>query len=339
MKFIHTILSGMLCLLLLSCSSDEEQKAFHLQGTWMLESVSYWDEVVEQYDQEDYTRLRIYDDTCYYECEVMAAPSGKMFIPSGAEHYTLIERGPDDYLYLQSDETHPLTVRDDTTMVIQEMGRKYAWKVCHAYDDEAVAKIKGFVQSDLASGSEASHRYVFSYAERDLEASNHSLTYGLVLIAVAFLAAMNYMYIMYRKKKRIELELRRIEQEREALPEPVREALSNVEEQFHQTPFYLALRQKITRGEALSQEEWQQIEESFKSVYPRFNTTLLTLRNMSPLELQVCQLLKLGATPSEIATVLCKDKSSISTIRSRLYKKVFGTKGSSREWDDFILSL
>ena len=133
MKFIHAILSGMLCLLLLSCSSDEEQKAFHLQGTWMLESVSYWDEVVEQYDQEDYTRLRIYDDTCYYECEVMAAPSGKMFIPSGAEHYTLIERGPDDYLYLQSDETHPLTVRDDTTMVIQEMGQKYAWKVCHAY--------------------------------------------------------------------------------------------------------------------------------------------------------------------------------------------------------------
>ena len=29
----------------------------------------------------------------------------------------------------------------------------------------------------------------------------------------------------------------------------------------------------------------------------------------------------------------------VASTRSRLYQKVFGKKGSSRQWDDFILSL
>ena len=39
------------------------------------------------------------------------------------------------------------------------------------------------------------------------------------------------------------------------------------------------------------------------------------------------------------AAVLARDVSTISTVRSRLYKKVFGQKGSTRKWDDFILSI
>jgi hypothetical protein len=40
-----------------------------------------------------------------------------------------------------------------------------------------------------------------------------------------------------------------------------------------------------------------------------------------------------------MAVVLARDASTISTVRSRLYKKVFGRKGGAREWDDFILSI
>jgi hypothetical protein len=43
--------------------------------------------------------------------------------------------------------------------------------------------------------------------------------------------------------------------------------------------------------------------------------------------------------PIEIASVLCKDKSTISSIRKRLYKKVFDKEGSGKDWDEFILSL
>ena len=30
---------------------------------------------------------------------------------------------------------------------------------------------------------------------------------------------------------------------------------------------------------------------------------------------------------------------AISTVRSRLYKKVFGQKGGAKEWDEFLLSI
>jgi hypothetical protein len=60
---------------------------------------------------------------------------------------------------------------------------------------------------------------------------------------------------------------------------------------------------------------------------------------MSELEYQVCQLIKLRVAPSDMAVVLARDASTISTVRSRLYKKVFGRKGGAREWDDFILSI
>ena len=341
-KRISNIFSAVLLgILLVACSGHEATEGdFALQGTWVLESTQEYEGEVHKYDQINRSWLRIYDDSCYYECYVDMAPTGKIFAPTAMEPYTLIERGPNDYLYLQDDNTHPFNVLNDSTITIQEKGLKYTWKTTRSYDEKTLSNILNIIKEDMENSGELSHRYVLSYAEHQLESANHRLTFALYTIAIIVLSALlvaSILYIRYRRKKQVEQELRQLEQEREALPEPIREARNTVEEDFHQSDFYLALRQKITRGERLSQEDWNGIEEHFKQVYPRFTTTLLTLRNMSALELQVCQLLKLGCSPSEIAEVLCKDKSSISTIRSRLYGKVFGKKGSSKDWDDFII--
>ena len=344
MNRINNIFSAvLLAMLLMACSGHEAAESnFALQGTWVLESTQEYEGEVHEYDQASRCWLRIYDDSCYYECYVDMASTGKIFVPTAMEPYTLIERGPNDYLYLQDDNTHPFNVLNDSTITIQEKGLKYTWKQNHGYDENTLSNILTIIKEDMEDSGELSHRYVISYAERELETVNHRLTFTLYTIAIIVLSALlvaSFFYIRYRRKKQVEQELRQLEQEREVLPEPIREARNTVEEDFHQSDFYLALRQKITRGERLSQEDWDGIEEHFKQVYPRFTTTLLTLRNMSALELQVCQLLKLGCAPTEIAEVLCKDKSSISTIRSRLYSKVFGKKGSSKDWDEFILSL
>jgi hypothetical protein len=50
-------------------------------------------------------------------------------------------------------------------------------------------------------------------------------------------------------------------------------------------------------------------------------------------------LTKLRIPPTDMASVLARDVSTISTVRSRLYGKVFGRKGGAREWDEFILSV
>jgi hypothetical protein len=89
----------------------------------------------------------------------------------------------------------------------------------------------------------------------------------------------------------------------------------------------------------MREEEWKDVEEQVHKVYPGFCSQLRNLYAMSELEYQVCLLIKLRIVPSNIASVLSRDVSTISTVRSRLYKKVFGQKGGAREWDDFVLSI
>ena len=89
----------------------------------------------------------------------------------------------------------------------------------------------------------------------------------------------------------------------------------------------------------LKDNDWLTIESQIKKVYPGFSSQLRNLHAMSELEYQVCLLIKLRITPSDIAIVLARDASTISTVRSRLYKKVFGHKGGAKEWDEFILSI
>ena len=43
--------------------------------------------------------------------------------------------------------------------------------------------------------------------------------------------------------------------------------------------------------------------------------------------------------PKDIATLTTHSKESIASTRSRLYQKVFGKKGSTKDWDDFVLSI
>jgi hypothetical protein len=89
----------------------------------------------------------------------------------------------------------------------------------------------------------------------------------------------------------------------------------------------------------LKDEDWLDIEKHIRKVYPGFISQLRGLYVMSELEYQVCLLIKLRIAPSDIASVMARDVSTISTVRSRLYKKVFGQKGGAKEWDDFILSI
>ena len=82
-----------------------------------------------------------------------------------------------------------------------------------------------------------------------------------------------------------------------------------------------------------------QLEQMLKTVYPGFCSQLRGLHTMSSLEFQTCLLIKLRIAPKDIANVLTRDMSTISTVRSRLYKKVFDKKGGAKEWDDFIMSI
>lgn len=339
MSRLPAILLSVLAITLFSCSQTKEQENFAVNGPWVLDYMVLSDSTRVSYPQNNIGWLRIYDDSCFYECQVLMAPTGIMIIAGRTEHYTLVRKGRDELVYLQEGSVYPFVIEGDTAIMIQETGVRRMWKRTCDFEEHRLKGIVDIIRNERLDNVDYCHRYVFSNAERELKASNHTLMYALVCLICVLVLAANYLYHLHDRKKRVEQELRLIEQERQVLPAPVREALNTVEEEFRKSDFYIRLRKKIGNGECLAKDDWHGIEEKFKSVYPRFTSTLLTLCNMSAVELQVCLLLKLNVTPSEMANVLCKDKSSISSIRSRLYMKVFGKKGSSKDWDDFIRSL
>ena len=60
---------------------------------------------------------------------------------------------------------------------------------------------------------------------------------------------------------------------------------------------------------------------------------------MKTVEMQVCLLIKIGVPPTQIAYITSHTKQAITSIRKRLYKKVFNMDGSPEDWDIFISSM
>ena len=156
----------------------------------------------------------------------------------------------------------------------------------------------------------------------------------MLVLVVAQIAISNR-----RARRRLQLQLQQIHEEHDEHPQPVRMAIASVESAYFSSDEYQELQRRIATGQRLQNEDWDEMEAQLKKVYPGFTSQLRNLHPMSELEYQTCLLIKLRITPKDIATVMSRDMSTISTVRSRLYQKVFGQKGGAREWDDFVLSI
>jgi regulator of replication initiation timing len=102
---------------------------------------------------------------------------------------------------------------------------------------------------------------------------------------------------------------------------------------------YLKLKRLMVEGRSLSDVDWQQLMETVDGVYTGFTEKLYSLYKMSEQDYHVCLLIKVRVSPKDIATLTAHSKESVATTRSRLYQKIFGRKGSTHEWDEFVLSL
>ena len=86
--------------------------------------------------------------------------------------------------------------------------------------------------------------------------------------------------------------------------------------------------------------QWKELEERVNEVYPGVSQTLLRhCPKIKTSELHVCLLVKIGISVSGMARIMDLTKSAISNIRTRLYEKIFEDKGSTDDFDKFILGL
>ena len=102
---------------------------------------------------------------------------------------------------------------------------------------------------------------------------------------------------------------------------------------------YLRTKRYLAEGRSMAEGDWAELAEAVNNVYTGFSEKLYSLYNMSDQDYRVSLLIKVRMQPKDIATLTAHSKESIASTRSRLYQKVFGKKGSTKDWDDFVLSI
>lgn len=338
MKNILVLFVACLCI---SCSTNSRSESqYLLEGAWRLRHVEYPYGRTETFNENVKTILRLYDgDSLMYQCRLTQTESALVIQPALQSNVTLINKSNGDYVYIEDEYPRPLTVMGDSIIIIQQNGVLNTWHRADSIATEWNETIRDIVTTDLQNGSNSEMQsYVLSSKERKQANIIHIFLYStaviiIILLIIAWIAVDNR-----KEKRRLQLQLKQIQEVKER-PQAVQQAIEWVEESYFKSEEYNLLQRRLTKGQALTYEEWDNIENQLKKIYPGFTSQLLNLHSMSELEYQVCLLIKLRIAPSDIASVLARDTSTISTVRSRLYKKVFGKKGGTKEWDDFILSI
>ena len=137
----------------------------------------------------------------------------------------------------------------------------------------------------------------------------------------------------------LELKKEELEIANKLIAQKIQQKLSQ-ENEIKYSNIYKELLHKLSLEYAvISEIEWLEIIDLVNKYYPNFFERLNEFGKISDIELHVCILIKISFSPTEIAFLLNKSKTGISSIRSRLYKKIFHKIGTSKEFDNFILAL
>ena len=260
-------------------------------------------------------------------------------MPTAVSTVTLFDKGGGELLYMENDDPHPLTV-SDSTITIQHNGILHT--LVRAYDiyQEWGTEMRDIIAHDVKIGNaNVSSRYVLSAKERQQERTIHWFGIFSALIVIVAMVAAHLAITNRNAKRQLQLQLRQIQEVQENRPQAVRRVVATMENRFFSSDAYATLQKRVASGHLMKEEDWQQVEQLLKTVYPGFTSQLRSLYQMSELEYHTCLLIKMRIAPKDIAAVLARDVSTISTVRSRLFQKVFGRKGGAKEWDDFILSI
>ena len=112
------------------------------------------------------------------------------------------------------------------------------------------------------------------------------------------------------------------------------------EEQFFASTVYEHFKELLTREKPrVVYQDWKDLQVRLDECYDGFTHKLEALCKMSERDMRICMLLKAGFSKTEIAKLIHLSLEGISSVRRRLYAKVFNDKGGAKDWDLFISSL
>ncbi len=151
----------------------------------------------------------------------------------------------------------------------------------------------------------------------------------VILSATIFVAICLAVVVYIKKRARVGNETAAIEQVQQPL----------VKRKFYDKEINALIAERLNAGKVLRQTDWNKIETALLESFPNFKDNLFSLYEMSETEYHICLLIKLQMSPSNMAKLLATSNSTISNCRLRMQQKVFEGVGTSKDWDNYVLSL
>jgi len=328
-----TLLPLWVVLILMGCgvSEDNHQKetdGFSIAGTWELNHLLFLSgQRVDVHTGYEYVWYRFFeDDGMYYVAELNDNDSLKPVKPHEMSEYFFM-MSPYDTVYIEHGRMTSLNIVDNRTIGIDRGDYVEVYEKSDRLSAKNVSEIEKTVEKALRPNSNGRTQYIVPTP------SGADDTYYVVWINVLVIVVSACFLYIYKKVKAGRQQ-----------PEATKDVETGVDgnqqnHTFIHSDYYLSLRQRLYEGPTLKQDEWEELERQMKGADAMFFRRLADMGQLSEVEQRVCMLIRLGIPPSAIAMHTCREQSSISSIRSRLYYKLFGKKGGARELDEFILSI
>lgn len=192
------------------------------------------------------------------------------------------------------------------------------------------------LRNTVLASQKAHADYLLSIEKYQNKLRMYGLAFVILLIAIILIVV-----VEYAKKQKLlaQLQAEKIHNLQQELEKHKTENLDALE-QLCQTDIVSYFQSSINDIHAIIREkDWNELYRAFDETLPSFERNLKRIHDMTEIEWRVCMLLKLGFSSSEIAKLTNKSATTIPSIRSRLYRKFFMTKGKASEWDVFIASI
>lgn len=114
-----------------------------------------------------------------------------------------------------------------------------------------------------------------------------------------------------------------------------------INERLQKAPVTLRLQQYLKHdpNQLPAFEDWRDLKVLINHEIPSFYDTLVKDNKLNSFEYDVCVLLRLQFSPTNIAKLKRCTPSYITQIRKGIYKKLFQKEGRADDLDDYVLSL
>lgn len=163
-----------------------------------------------------------------------------------------------------------------------------------------------------------------------------------ILISAVFLLAVLCITVIYLRKRKFSEDVTCNEN---AVSGIMKKKTRHVvdEDYLFESSIYQKLHSLIHCGNTsevrMTENDWQALDDVINRTYVGFKRKIFLKYDISQVEYRICMLIKINVSVKYIGMLTNMSVSSVTNVRTRLYKKFFGIDGKAGDTDKFIRSL